>query len=387
MPKSEQLYEERSGPARLPTRCEDDVSSRHLLNAPPMPPVLATAVAELTFRADDDAPAAPELPVEVIIRVLAFARSVRTLCAAACVARAWRAATREPHLWHNLDSTILEDSVVEKLTAPRLAYFLSAGGVRTLHLNRRAPALTAHDVADALADARAADAPRLSTLSVRVMRCGKASQGQPNNPIRRLAAATRHRSNLDVAGGGLCSAIRGEFRCKRLCSDEDLLCDECSLHCCERCLCLNAEADLLEPLRQPPESCGHLCWGCWAREDERPWCDTCRQAHFCYDCLFLCQFCEDKLLCRSCVVSCDYCDAELCRACAAVEHEQEHCFGCEGRECKCYLQTCWRCHDGPYCKTCADEKLLYVQAEVADDDDSDCGSLLCCACRDHDNNE
>jgi hypothetical protein len=90
-------------------------------------------------RSDKDTSPAEQLSVTVIALLLAcLVGDVASLCAAACVARAWRDAAATPSLWVRLDG--LKIRCMERLTDSRLQSFvaraLDAGGVTSLRLFR-----------------------------------------------------------------------------------------------------------------------------------------------------------------------------------------------------------------------------------------------------------
>lgn len=136
------------------------------------------------------------LPADAIALVLKrLAGDVSSLCASACVARAWRAAAAEPRLWSHLAR--LPPDAAKRLTGKHLAALVAraAGGLERLDVSgasqltddgfvtaimRQPHALTAF-IADSkcykltgkgAATALAAQRGRMRELSVRGLRCG-----------------------------------------------------------------------------------------------------------------------------------------------------------------------------------------------------------------------
>lgn len=105
---------------------------------------------------------APELPPAALARVLRHhVGDVRTLCAAACVARGWRDAARAPPLWRAPD--LRDERLARKLDARRLRFLVSSGGTQVLDLTKTGS--TTADVWVALSGA-----PPLDALHVRGLR-------------------------------------------------------------------------------------------------------------------------------------------------------------------------------------------------------------------------
>ena len=163
------------------------------------------------------------LPADAIALVLErLAGDVPSLCAAACVARAWRAAAAQPRLWAHLAQ--LPPDVAERLTNEDLASLVAraAGGLERLDVSgasqltdygfeaamRQPHALTAF-IADSecyqltgqgVATALAAQRGRMRELSVRGLRCGLE---QPDD-AHSSASVTAWRA----AGGRVIRALR-----------------------------------------------------------------------------------------------------------------------------------------------------------------------------------
>lgn len=321
---------------------------------------------------------APELPVEVLRCILAHhANDLATLCAAACVARAWRSATRAPSLWR-LVSSQAEDSdrLVTRLNAARLRYLLSSGGTEVVRLSR-CDLLTAHDVADALVGQ-----PPLRELHVAGMAHGVAPRGAHADALLRLRAAVQDEQGLDVLGGGICAAMErhGGASCRRLCMPDKRRCGPCALFACDAC-----SNDLVVP----PARCPHLCSVCWHQpiDGTLTACLDCRHVfglalHMCGECTLVCNVCLDTA-CREHHAICAACELPHCRreACATRCEAcgEVCCASCTGRHIKCIACDAVRCHrsecsptcqqcDATFCPDCADKALTRCVA---------CRELLC----------
>ena len=218
---------------------------------------------------------------------LAAANSVRALCAAACVSRAWRQVTRDPSLWRVLDSHSLARRLAHRLTVPRLKFLLSTGGVEELRLGReRAWQLTGHDVADALEGA-----PPLWVLCVSGLKAGRRfdATGSRGDPVRRLRKLLALRQ-LDVRG----TCVFGD--CGRLCDKHERHCAPCNLFCCDSCV------KKCRPVHVMP-SCDHICRTCWTQPEVGEYlfpCTLCDSEGFCPECLdsFLV---DGKDYCKECI--------------------------------------------------------------------------------------
>ena len=321
------------------------------------------------------------MPPAVLKLALAAANSVRTLCAAACVSRAWRQVTREPSLWRVLDVKMIDLKLASLLTVPRLKFLLSTGGVEELYLDRgRAPLLTAHDVADALKGA-----PPLRVLRVHGLKAGQRldKTGSRVDPIRRLRARQRRPDGADVRTAALSPLdVRGTCvlgDCERLCGKKERRCAPCKVFCCDSCVekCRPEDATL---------TCGHICSECWELpETDLISCKGCESGGICSDCFPLgsCGGCDTNAYCSDCTELCpgcilDYCPecmpgkCDLCSAkhCRACQHHKL--YACQGHEydtygiCReCLVKACDFC-DALYCENCVDEYTeLCIHCESA----------------------
>lgn len=278
---------------------------------------------------------------------------VEMLCTAACVARAWRVAARQPSLWHE---PMLNGYQKYELDRERLSFILATGGVQVLDLSDTSgpfKLITALDVADALAGA-----PQLLQLRIAGLRRGEA----PVDPVTRLAACVRDaQTGLDVVGS--CAAVISGTPCGRLCSQKQLRCEPCGLYACEPCACSYGGGrrlyDVPDEERgkkgQPlllVQGCNHLCVGCWTSDEDFYDCDRddhggqCQDDADASDCSAreesddgqprpLNQFCWNCL---------QYCD---------VNCESRYCFACSDRAgfgCECGRWCCFN-HAGR-CKVC-----------------------------------
>ena len=206
------------------------------------------------------------LPVETVTRVLAHLYGdVRTLCAAACVSRAWRDAAAEQTLWA---CPRLRPRLAERLTDERLAALVkrARGSLRCLDVSGAwqitdagllAALQQAHAVSEFCADAfcrrltargvaRALEAQRgrMALLCVDGLDCG---QAPPADSGLRAAAHAFHTACATVVkslgellepGGNLegdkvCYGEGEDGWCQVLC-DRSRLCEDCALPFCEK---------------------------------------------------------------------------------------------------------------------------------------------------------
>ena len=249
--------------------------------------------------ADDAAPpderaSEVELPADALALVLRpLTGDVRTLCAAACVARAWRTAAAEPSLWAHIGP--LHGLARDNLTDARLADLVARarGGLRGLNLTGIATSsltdaglaaalrheshilsfavsgkpLTGAGIAAALAGSRG----RLQTLRMSGARAAPPPRGDAS-PTERVAfqnscddALVELRALL--APGGAMTAVTACEICRRMCS-RVRECANCSVVFCK------AHA----------EYCMGFCDGCGSLV-----CDECLDEsiyHVCRDCDF-----------------------------------------------------------------------------------------------------
>lgn len=182
---------------------------------------------------------ADTLPVPVIELVLSFREGdTATLCAAACVAHAWRDAARQPRLWRSLlFSNGYKCTRMDLITNERLAALVAraGGALERLHLNdlvqygRSTCSLNVS--AGGLVAALRGNAP-LRELRVRGLLGDGASYAQ-------LRALVAEDGFLDAAEDGACGMpikSKDDLPCGRLCDAEhDLVCEDCGTHCCVQC--------------------------------------------------------------------------------------------------------------------------------------------------------
>lgn len=233
------------------------------------------------------------LPGDVILRVLHHhAGDVRTLCAAACVGRAWREAATVPSLWTQLKALPLRTAV--ELTDERLAALIArargclealdvSNALRLTDEGLRAALLQPHALvaftagygcdqltAQGVARALAAQNGRMRLLVTRGLACA------PNFPLlddERGGGWYEECTGIIAAlqalvapdGVGLDGMLFCEHPCARLCGAEDI----CSSVGCDAVVCEeHREADYFM-----------LCSGCFEL--------------FCDDCLTLRGQCAD----------------------------------------------------------------------------------------------
>jgi hypothetical protein len=311
-----------------------------------------------------------------------FAGDTKTLCAAACVAKAWHAAaTGIPSLWRELrfqgSAADPVGTMARRLTDARLAELAArgAGALQRVDLGG-CKGVTLRGVVAALHGATA-----LSSLAVRGVQAGPRDE--------RVYAALRtlgQPAQLDVAARlTVCSATPDEAgaraRCGRICGAQDELCAECGIFHCMAC---RVKA---ERMRQPP--CAHLCDECFRTttgdEDDFFGCDRCGpdgsmhvagRNGVCVDCSCMCAACETflcydcafthggirmckgagcapvgRIYCDECVEAldnmtfCDCCQEDFCTACMPP-HEVRSC-------------CCGKC----FCSECADEALTWASSD------------------------
>jgi hypothetical protein len=286
---------------------------------------------------------APTLCGDSVRRVLrSLDGDVATLCAAACVCRAWRAEVcGDSLLWADFSGRLcLGPRVAERLTDARLAALVTraAGGLRRLDLTS-CPEVSVEGVLAALHGH-----PKLSLLHVRGVRFNPPREQQPaDDEAPRLTLEDAHRAlrvavmaqrtDLDARRPWFCSSHDGG--CGRLCRgprnwsyepyEDDWPLDS------------DGESDGSDVMSQGDgcadcdEPCGHVyCHVCvaeFAAKGEQP----CRiKCAFCEATVSRSEyFCEDNRLqdCTDC--GC----ANVCSNC----NYQRWCAG------KCWLTKVWRC--------------------------------------------
>jgi hypothetical protein len=228
-----------------------------------------------------------ELPADVLVLVLLPLKGdMSSLCASACVARAWRKAASSPRLWMNLGPFL--GNAAANLTDARLALLVSRARRHLLHLNLQGiskSGLTDEGVAEALrrekhiqifaangvpltgAGIAAALAPsrgRLRTLYVNGVRAlpkpvsaGRLSSDQLNTLLADCNKKMGELRALLAPGASLnattvCKVmLEGHVYCTRMGKNEDtcrcgathckfhaksmFTCEECFQPTCERC--------------------------------------------------------------------------------------------------------------------------------------------------------
>ena len=331
---------------------------------------------------DDQERFSATLPVSMVELVLSHhSGDAATLCAAACVARAWSAAAAQPRLWRALLFEHDKDTVfrrLERLTDERLAALVArAGGAleRLICLDdttaderfRVTHAVTAGGVVSALRG----NAP-LQELRLRGVRADGATFAE----LRALVALG---GALDITDGATCGIPTWcqhlETPCGRLCSAEaDLVCEDCGTFCCVHC---RRDLVLLPCCAKcENENCGYadfdaltVCYLCSA---------TARQSDarapykaFCVSCVTTCAFCEikDRTMCHECcgLHYCEMCNGAFCEECWLKDawHLCFHCdftwcFRCEEKEALEYgagiLAECHTCYK-QFCCTCEESCL------------------------------
>jgi hypothetical protein len=277
----------------------------------------------------------PALSADALGAVLcALNGDVASLCAAACVARAWRDAALHPSLWRDFSTCFGDGDVAARLTDARLAALVARarGGLERLHLSSCA-ALTAFGVAAALRGC-----PPLTTLRVRGLLLGDSPDGTPwgaalDEARDALRAVVREPcAGLDVYNIACCSYTPRDFEeggwCGRVCrgpnvtdegedggsEDDDAYsagdaCPDCEDECdCWFC-----------------PTCTERATAAGVRPCQRV-CGACSTAHHRFD--------------DYSVRECSRCDRDICDACQA----QRRCDG------KCYIY-------GPQCAECTEEML------------------------------
>jgi len=280
------------------------------------------------------------LPPSLLLRILTpHAGDVATLCAAACVARAWRDAAFTPRLWADM---CMSPRLASRLTDARLAILTARAGDSLLHLDlsRVRSSLTARGVLRALRE------HRLASLRVRGVR---SSGGEPAldevkeadiaSPLALFRSLLLSGGSLDLDVAATCTlrpiSPLDAKPCGRLCASQDVSCPDCSTYVCVACK--------LKHKRWRPR-CTHLCYEClaYSEDDDHFWCEMCRRA-FCGDCqpLFECCACE--------FVCCHACAELYSVSCSRRGCRTSYCLSCAEDG---FLQSCGDCGNA-YCQNCA----------------------------------
>jgi len=308
----------------------------------------ATAAAVSSLDVADAAPPgeptrfADTLPVPVIELVLSFREGdTATLCAAACVARAWREAARQPRLWRwLLFSGGYKCTRMDLVTDERLAALVAraGGALERLHLKDVAPGFgpikcTLNVSAGGVVAALRGNAP-LRELHVR----GLLGDGATFAELRALVVDD---GSLDVTDGATCGMplkSKGDHPCKRLCDVEhDRVCEDCDTYCCVQC---RPYCRLL-PCCDACELCGR------GEFDSLRLCNKCSRhgrgnrvfyVAFCDNCTATCGLCQAYTMCNNCcAVSCEVCGTAFCEECWLARGAASDC--CQG----CLASVCSEC--------------------------------------------
>jgi hypothetical protein len=301
---------------------------------------------------------APELPLDALRRVLApLAGDVATLCAAACVSRTWRDASRERALWAALTQWGNCEAVARPvpLTDARLAEVVRRAGSGVggePHLEQldvtRCTLVTARGVAAALAGAGLEGKLTLlhvaNTISV--------EEDDVLDVLNTfLQSDLPQPATLDVTHLFLCDGTRD--------------CDGRKVDCLR--LCVETRCDSCEDVWR----CDH-CYEAYERDfdGDEPLCE-----HMCADCgkpgaYYECEGCEEdehKPLCSECLVEC----ANDCGFALCVFHGSRH---------DTHMVRCLQCNR----HTCTDKCILWIEHPLVWCVCALCDDRWCDDCVDHD---
>ena len=261
---------------------------------------------------------APVLPAVLVERVLSFcAGDVTTLCAAACVSRAWRAAAALPALWRSIGIGRWRQQSRAQLSARRLRALLArsrGGDLERLDLCDCLK-LRVRDVLKALDGRRVTKA-----LDVNGVHADASSaQRGSGETLASLRAVLAPGARLDAVG--TCDRQDEDgVVCTRLCSSEH--CEICGTFYCAVCM-----GDKDEP------DCEHECSRCThvgegLADCANPDCEYVRGDNgFCEDCRGNCQSC-DAIVCDICLdsyddKSCAVCCCNLCPGCSRYSKSED----------------------------------------------------------------
>jgi hypothetical protein len=286
---------------------------------------------------------APELPAEILGRILALrAGEVVTLCAAACVSRAWHDAAMQPRLWRNLrnferfPATHYQGPVILPLTDARLATLVqrASGALERLDVSQ-CELITARGVVAALrGECLEGQLQELCVEGVIVI-SDAGADADVIAPLRTfLHECCFFGGFLDVHEHLLCNADVGEpgapHICARLC--KGALCEECDIVRCAWCHTPSRTHDFAGT---PP--CEHICsdCGCFEYAEYLRPCERCKVSErlLCSDCTRGCYTCEARYcakLCLDCNMTfCDGgCSCMFCYGCAFDADLVATCSGC-----------------------------------------------------------
>jgi hypothetical protein len=334
---------------------------------------------------DDALPPSPELPSDAVRRVLApLAGDVSTLCAAACVARSWHEATREPKVWRSLDFSRVPQRIACRLTDAHLAALPARAGSALQRVNLVGCAnVSARGVVDAL------QGLQLQTLEVAGVQASPDDDRDVDDDAgggdlhTLLLSLVRQRTGLDVRyardGHLVCNAVLDAATgrtCARLGVSE--LCAECELFYCRAC-----RNNLRRASNGPP--CEHICRACSSTNDDG-------QA------LLECQRCTEDAspgsdsddgngrynYCDACILICEECGASFCHYCSfelgmlntcghsseTDHHNRTASYFCESCSFELgKLRMCSGCSDVLCCEQCV-ERGKMVMCDC-------CGNAFC----------
>lgn len=280
------------------------------------------------------------LPPSLLLRILTpHAGDVATLCAAACVARAWRDAAFTPRLWADM---CMSPRVASRLTDARLAMLTARAGDSLLYLDlsRGRSSLTARGVLRALRE------HRLASLRVRGVRSSggelaldEVKDADSASPLALFRSLLLSGGSLDLDVAATCTlrpiSPLDAKPCGRLCASQDVSCPDCSTYVCVACK--------LKHKRWRPR-CTHLCYEClaYSEDDDHFWCEMCRRA-FCGDCQPLLECCACEFVC------CHACAELYSVSCSRRGCRTSYCLSCAEDG---FLQSCGDCGNA-YCQNCA----------------------------------
>jgi hypothetical protein len=377
-----------------------------------------------TLAADDVAPPAggddddallpsPELPSDAVRRVLAsLAGDVPTLCAAACVARCWRVAARDPKLWRSLDfSSAPQQRIARRLTDARLAALTARAGSALQRVNLAGcVSVSARGVVSAL------QGLQLHTLAVGGVQAApeddKDGDGGDGDGLHALLLSlVRRPAGLDVfyasEGHLVCNAVL-DAATGRTCAllGVSELCRECELFYCSAC-----DDNLRRSAASHGPPCEHICRECSGTNNGNALvvCQQCAadassgsddsddgdggHNSYCYNCILFCEECGASF-CAHCsfelgmLNACEHTyDADhvaqdahyFCESCSFELGKLRVCSGCSDVLCceQCIergkMVLCDSCGDGFCAGACAPAHLATVGAGGA-------ARLLCTDC-------
>ena len=298
---------------------------------------------------------APELPAVIMSDILDLcAGEVATLCAVACVSRAWHDAAMQPRRWQKLRNF---QNLARPLTDARLAtrekrvsgsdgksgYVLDVLDVCSC------ARVSARGVVAALRGARLEGRER--TLRVEGVR-SDADDAAVVPLLRTFLCSPKEDSLagfLDVRTHLLCNAVVGNEgawrQCSRLC--KSVLCEQCDVVRCRRCHVPSWSHNFRGTL-----PCEHICADCGYCKEHLLSCDGCQEGGedsdaehlICADCACYCENCSKHYCLKTCintkVVLCASCGNCFCDECAFKDDAEALVGMCRGRCADCYCHEC-----------------------------------------------